>query len=193
MHPTYTFDAFELDPARRSLMRTSGEPVPLGGKAFDALLCLIEHAGHVVTRDTLSQALWPTTVVEDNNLTQTIQGLRRALGDTGPRHRYIVTVPRRGYQFVANVSVRLATNAVTRREAALAGRAQAPRRAHPVLLIAGAISIALNVLLFALIAFWGIHRSDPPLRAAAVAAPAAAPVKSAWPIVERDKRELSTL
>jgi DNA-binding winged helix-turn-helix (wHTH) protein len=57
-----------LDPARRRLTRSSGESVVITAKAFDALICLIEHAGEVVSRATLSKTPWPNTVVEDNNL-----------------------------------------------------------------------------------------------------------------------------
>jgi DNA-binding winged helix-turn-helix (wHTH) protein len=100
---TYHFDGFVLDPTRRRLMRNSGDPVAIQAKAFDALVCLVERAGEVVPRGVLTKALWPTTVVEDNNLSQTIRALRNALGDTGTEHRYVVTVPRRGYQFTAHV------------------------------------------------------------------------------------------
>jgi DNA-binding winged helix-turn-helix (wHTH) protein len=197
MH-TYAFGAFELDPARRSLTRTSGQPVALGGKAFDALVCLIEHAGEVVTRDTLSSVLWPTTEVEDNNLSQTIQALRRALGDTGPRHLYIATVPRRGYQFVANVTARQSVSqryrdSDTAKAGALPTPAKPPLRQHgvrSVVLIAGATSIALNLLFLALLMFSNSHRDDPSQPAAA-SARSPAPVKPAKWIAERDKRELS--
>ena len=132
MQAPCTFADFELDPARRSLTRSSGETVVIGAKAFDALVCLIAHAGDVVTRDTLSRTLWPTTVVEDNNLSQTIQALRRALGDAGPEHRYVVTVPRRGYQFVAQIAAR----------ADVAMKARRKRwPAHPALLVAAGISL----------------------------------------------------
>jgi len=105
MSRTYAFGAFVLDPAHRLLKRSSGEPVAITAKAFDALVCLVEHAGQVVPRAALLRALWPNTIVEDNNLSQAIAAARRALGDHGPRHRYVATVPRRGYQFVADVRV----------------------------------------------------------------------------------------
>lgn len=179
MH-TYAFGAFELDPARRSLTRASGEPVALGGKAFDALACLLGHAGEVVSRDTLSSALWPTTVVEDNNLSQTIQALRRVLGDTGPEHRYIVTVPRRGYQFVAQMTPLPAV-----RMTSLRARWW---RTHPALLVAAGISLAVNLICLALLAFWSVHRHDSPRAGTVVAAPAEPAKWPAW----RDTRELST-
>ena len=97
------FGDFRLDPERRLLtdLRT-GEPVAIRGKVFDALLYFAMHPGVVVPRDTLTRELWPRTVVEDNNLNKLIAALRRALG-ADAEHRYVVTVPGRGYQFVAPV------------------------------------------------------------------------------------------
>lgn len=92
----HEFGDFRLDPARRSLERTNGRRVALTGKAFDALVCLLVHAGQPVSRKTLMRELWPDRVVEENNLTQAIAVLRRTLGDD-----YIVTLPGRGYQLVA--------------------------------------------------------------------------------------------
>ena len=102
----YEFGGFLLDAAQRSLLRTTGETVTVGPKAFDALVYLVEHAGQVVERGDLAAALWPRAVVEDNNLSQTILALRRALGDAESGQRFVVTVPRRGYQFVAEVTRR---------------------------------------------------------------------------------------
>lgn len=94
---------FRLDSRRRRLMRGDGAVVPLSGKAFDALAYLVQHAGRLVPRAELTKALWPTTVVEDNNLNVTISTLRRALGDEPGEQRYLVTVAGRGYQLVADV------------------------------------------------------------------------------------------
>ena len=94
----YEFGDFRLEPHRRLLSRTSGEPIAVTGKAFDALVYLVEHAGGLVTRAALSEFLWPAIVVEENNLTQAISVLRRALGEG-----FIATVARRGYQFTAPV------------------------------------------------------------------------------------------
>ncbi len=103
----YEFGGFVLDPERRLLAREGGDPITITGKAFDALVHLVRRAGQVVTRNELADALWPDTVVEDNNLSQTISQVRKALGDAeeaGPR--FIATVPRRGYQFIAKVRLR---------------------------------------------------------------------------------------
>ena len=95
---TYEFGDFRLDPARRRLERKNGESVPLNAKAFDALLHLVEHAGEPVSRKLLTEALWPNRIVEENNLTQAISSVRRALGDG-----YVATLAGRGYQFVAEI------------------------------------------------------------------------------------------
>lgn len=99
----YVFGPFQLEPAARLV--TSGPertPVAIKGKAFDALVLLVTHAGTLVTRSVLIEALWPRSVVEENSLNKLIASLRRGLGESDD-HRYIVTVQGRGYQFVAPV------------------------------------------------------------------------------------------
>jgi TolB-like protein/DNA-binding winged helix-turn-helix (wHTH) protein/Flp pilus assembly protein TadD len=99
----YEFGPFRIDAVKRVLLR-EGEIVPLTSKSLDTLLVLVEHSGQVVTKDDLMKTLWPDTVVEENNLTQQISMLRKALGERANEHRYVVTVPGRGYSFVAEVS-----------------------------------------------------------------------------------------
>jgi TolB-like protein/DNA-binding winged helix-turn-helix (wHTH) protein/Tfp pilus assembly protein PilF len=98
----YEFGPFRLDPVRRVLLR-EGEIVPLTPKAFDTLLALIENSDRVIEKDELMKTLWPDTIVEERNLAVNISSLRKALGETATDHRYIVTVPGRGYRFAANV------------------------------------------------------------------------------------------
>lgn len=100
----YEFGDFRLEPARRALTHRDGRAVEITAKAFDALVCLVERAGTVVTRAQLTQALWPRTVVEDNSLNKLIAALRRALDDHQEGH-YVVTLQSRGYQFVADVRI----------------------------------------------------------------------------------------
>ena len=89
----YEFGNFRLDPSHRTLEGSGGIAVALTAKPFDALVYLVEHAGVAVSRKALTNALWPDTVVEDNNLTQAISALRGVLGNG-----YIATLPGRGYQ-----------------------------------------------------------------------------------------------
>jgi DNA-binding winged helix-turn-helix (wHTH) protein/TolB-like protein/lipoprotein NlpI len=100
----YEFGDFRLDAARRLLTARDGRVVPLTPKPFETLLYLVRHSGAVLDKDELMQAVWPDTVVEENNLSQSISALRRALGEKPGQHRYIVTVPGRGFRFVAPVS-----------------------------------------------------------------------------------------
>ena len=100
----YEFGEFVLDTDRQTLAR-SGEPgIPLAGKAYDTLLYLVTHPGEALDKDRLLAALWPGTVVEENSLTQVISTLRPLLGEVRGEHRYILTLPRKGYRFVAPVS-----------------------------------------------------------------------------------------
>jgi TolB-like protein/DNA-binding winged helix-turn-helix (wHTH) protein/Tfp pilus assembly protein PilF len=94
------FGSYRLDTVSRELHGADDAPVPLTGKAFDTLLCLVERHERIVGKDELIAAVWPGRVVEENNLTQAISALRRALGaDAG----VIVTVPGRGYRFAGEL------------------------------------------------------------------------------------------
>jgi DNA-binding winged helix-turn-helix (wHTH) protein len=101
----FEFGDFRLDGRRRLLSHRDGAAVSLTAKAFDTLVYLVEHEGIVLPKDELMRALWADTVVEENNLNQNISILRRALGEHRGDHRYIATVPGRGYQFVAKVRI----------------------------------------------------------------------------------------
>ena len=99
---SYEFDLFCLIPSEHQLLR-EGTPVPLPPKTFETLVLLVENNGHLIEKEELMRRLWPDTFVEEANLTHHIWTLRKALGDTGNGQRYIQTVPRRGYRFVADV------------------------------------------------------------------------------------------
>jgi TolB-like protein len=100
----YEFGDFRLFAAERRLMtRTGGRQIELTQKALDALHFLVQHPGELLDKSTLMAAVWPSVVVEENNLNQVVSTLRRALGDGSSGRRFIVTVPGRGYQFVAPV------------------------------------------------------------------------------------------
>src|SRR5258708_38956260 len=97
----YEFGDFRIDTARRLLLAGDGLARSLAPKAFDTLLYMVEHSDVLLHKDALMKAIWPDTVVEENNLNQNISILRRVLGGSRQEHRYIVTVPGRGYRFVA--------------------------------------------------------------------------------------------
>jgi DNA-binding winged helix-turn-helix (wHTH) protein len=100
----YEFGDFRLDANRRTLRSLAYDvPIRVAAKVFDTALFLVEHPGEVLPKARLLAHLWPGLVVEENNLTQAISDLRRALGETRGENRYVATVPRRGYQFVAEV------------------------------------------------------------------------------------------
>jgi len=99
----YEFGNFRLDTGKRVLSDRQGAPISLTPKVYDTLAYLVQHAGAVLDKEELLRAVWPGTAIEENNLTQNISQLRRILGERTGDHRYIVTVPGRGYEFVAKV------------------------------------------------------------------------------------------
>jgi DNA-binding winged helix-turn-helix (wHTH) protein/tetratricopeptide (TPR) repeat protein len=101
----YEFGPFRIDITDRVLFRDT-MPVPLTPKAFDTLLVLVEAAGRILEKDDLMKMVWPDTIVEENNLTQNVSALRKALGQGVGEKPYIETLPRRGYRFVAAVRER---------------------------------------------------------------------------------------
>jgi DNA-binding winged helix-turn-helix (wHTH) protein/Tfp pilus assembly protein PilF len=98
----YEFDDYQVDVKRRLLLR-AGNVIPITPKVFEMLLVLLGNQGKLVEKDDLMKMLWPDSFVEEGNLSQTISVLRKALGEKLNDHRYIVTVPGRGYRFVADV------------------------------------------------------------------------------------------
>src|SRR6266498_2326675 len=98
---SYEFGPFRLD-ARERLLLHDEEIVPLSPKTFDMLVALVENSGHLLEKNELMQTLWPDTFVEEGSLAQNISLLRKAL-DESESQKFIETVPRRGYRFVASV------------------------------------------------------------------------------------------
>ena len=98
----YEFGPFRVDPRERQLIR-NGEVVPLRPKVFDILLLLVQNSGHVLTKDDVMRQVWSNTAVEEGNISRTISTLRTVLGEGPSEHRYIETIPWRGYRFIANV------------------------------------------------------------------------------------------
>ena len=146
------FGSFRLD-ARMRELRDGGVPVVLTAKAFDVLLVLLRNRDRVVGRDELLSTVWAGRVVEENNLTQAISALRRAFGADAHDHRYIVTVPGRGYRFVAEVEEDAGAIPAPRPAAdAPASRRRFPRVAAAPLLLAAAVAIF----------WWSRHGAPPP-------------------------------
>jgi DNA-binding winged helix-turn-helix (wHTH) protein/Tol biopolymer transport system component len=98
----YEFAEFRLDETERRLMR-GDKTVPLTPKVCDTLLYLVQNAGRIIEKDEFLNALWPGTFVEEANLAVNVSTLRKALGEAPDSNRYIETIPRRGYRFVAEV------------------------------------------------------------------------------------------
>ena len=99
----YEFGPFRLNAAEGQLLR-DGEVVDLTPKAFEALVLLVENRGHLINKEDLMKALWPDTFVEEANLAHHVWRLRKVLDDSKDGERYIETVPKRGYRFVAPVT-----------------------------------------------------------------------------------------
>lgn len=99
---SYVFGPFRLDPGNRQLTR-EGEPVELNARYFDALALLVAEQGRLVTKDRFLDEVWRGVPVTDEALTQCIKTLRKQLGDDAARPRFIETVPKHGYRFIANV------------------------------------------------------------------------------------------
>ncbi|MBA4094801.1 MAG: transcriptional regulator [Candidatus Accumulibacter sp.] len=97
---SFRFDAFRLDPADRQLTR-NGAPVELNARYLDALMLLVRERGQLVTKDHFLAEVWRGVPVTDEALTQCIATLRRQLGDSAAQPRFIETVPKHGYRFIA--------------------------------------------------------------------------------------------
>jgi DNA-binding winged helix-turn-helix (wHTH) protein/TolB-like protein len=152
------FGPFELDPVRR-ILRRDAEAVALAGKPMELLLVLLEHRDRVVEREELLSTVWRDLVVEEANLTQTVSVLRRVLGEGAGENAYIVTVPGRGYRFVAEVRAA--------GERPDSGPPRPARRwSHPVVLVLAALTVA--VLALSILPGWR-ERPSPPADTGAMA------------------------
>ena len=98
----YEFGAFRLDPSERLLLR-EGQTVQLAPRVLDTLIALIESSGRLVDKEELITKLWPDTFVEEATLARNISDLRKALGESPGDPKFIETVPKRGYRFIAAV------------------------------------------------------------------------------------------
>lgn len=97
------FGDFRLDLEEHCLFRSDGTEVPMTPRVFETLRYLVEHAGRVMDKNTIMEAVWADCLVEENNLAQAISKLRHVFGEKTAAPRYIATVPGRGYRFIADV------------------------------------------------------------------------------------------
>ena len=98
------FGAYRLLPIQFLLLE-GDKPVPLGSRALEILIALLERPGELVTKQELMDRVWPNVFVEPANLTVHISALRRALRDGRDGNRFIINIPGRGYRFVASIHV----------------------------------------------------------------------------------------
>ena len=169
MTPTralYEFGDFALDVGQQRLLRRdTGEAIPLAGKVFDTLLYLVEHAGEPLDKDVLLHSIWPGVIVEENSLTQNVSTLRQVLGEARGENRYIATISRKGYRFVAKVTRRdepASPNIAEASAASPSGAAPPPARRRIGLIPAGAgvLTVAIAAIAWFLIRFG--PRASPP-------------------------------
>ncbi|HEX6177415.1 MAG TPA: winged helix-turn-helix domain-containing protein, partial [Thermoanaerobaculia bacterium] len=99
----FAFGPFTLDPAGAELRR-GGEPIALRPKCFDLLVYFVQHPGRVISKDELMREIWGDVIVDEGTINRTVTALRASLGDESDDPRYIQTVPRRGYKFIAAVA-----------------------------------------------------------------------------------------
>ena len=171
--PVLAFDRFYIVSRQRLLFGSDGVPVPLPSRAFDTLLFLVEHPNQLVDKQTLMKAVWPNVIVEENNLNQNISIVRRALGEAPGEHRFVITVPGRGFRFAPLVkqldagSVGALQPAPGTQATAIAERRTNPRRSWLwITSIAASAAVAFGI-------YFLVHLPVGPaqLRAASVAVP----------------------
>jgi len=143
----YRFEGLEVD-LRAGEVRKNGEKVKLQEQPLQILAMLLERPGEIVTREEIQKKLWPTdTFVEfDHSINAAIQRLRQALGDSADRPRFVETMARRGYRFIAPVDVGAG---LAPPSGASVSRRTAPLRKHWVVAVAGGAVVAVVAVLLA--------------------------------------------
>jgi TolB-like protein/DNA-binding winged helix-turn-helix (wHTH) protein/Tfp pilus assembly protein PilF len=168
---SYEFGPFSADPIKRLLWR-NGEPVPLAPKALETLLALIESRERVLTKDELLKQVWGDTIVEEGGLTKNVSLLRKALGEKPDTHQYIVTVPARGYQFVADVREMSGTDDESRADGPIgAENGSGPGRSFSAprwLAFAGLAALAVGTITYVLHVARAIGPGPPAITSLAV-------------------------
>jgi DNA-binding winged helix-turn-helix (wHTH) protein/TolB-like protein/tetratricopeptide (TPR) repeat protein len=193
----YAFGNFVLERSQQRVLRSDGSELSLTPRLFSALLLFVENADALLEKDALMLALWPGLVVEENNLSQTISSLRRALGDEPPGSRYIQTVARRGFRFIADVTALPnvdslaaapppadASPAPVEQRAVLHDRRHSDKRRWLSLALAGSAAAGLGGALW-----WGWRRPAPAVTDAA-ALPATLAVLPFKPLAAESRDDL---
>ena len=154
----YQFGEFTVDCDQKVLLR-NGSPLPLAPKVFDTLFILISNNGRLVEKDELIKQLWPNSFVEESNLTFNIQQVRKILGDNAREPRFIETVARRGYRFIAEVTRTQPNSAATVESEKLSAVEFIPALNKPYLPVA----LASSVLFVAAVVFasWFVKSRSP--------------------------------
>ena len=99
-----SFGPFRLLPTQ-FLLLDGDEQVPIGGRALEVLIVLLERPGELVSKQELIARVWPNTLVDPTNLAVHVSALRRRLRDGRDGNRFIINIPGRGYRFVASVEI----------------------------------------------------------------------------------------
>ena len=145
----YEFGPYRLDASERVLLR-DGLPVTLLPKYLETLLVLVERVGHVVEKEELLDKVWPGVFIEEGNLARHIFNLRQVLGDSPDGRKYIETVPRRGYRFIAAVREDGASAALERASPASLtaepGASHTPKRSARLWLLALSAVLAVTAM-----------------------------------------------
>jgi DNA-binding winged helix-turn-helix (wHTH) protein len=155
--PGYRFGPFELD-ARSRELRKHGIRIKLQDQPCMILMLLLERAGEVVTREEIQNHLWSDSTFVDfeNAINSAVRRLRDALGDTAENSRFVETLARRGYRFVAPVSSKPEATPEAAPEAAQAPLVVSARRSRRAIIVAAVALVALGVAL----ALWLVHGSS---------------------------------
>ena len=146
----YRFGEFTVDGDQKVLLRNDS-PLPLAPKVFDTLLILVDNGGRLVEKQELMNRLWPDSFVEESNLTFNIQQLRKALGDNARQPRFIETVARRGYRFIAQVNGNSALPSAATNELSTSAALSLPASKRSYLSIA---ALSIFVVASVAIALW---------------------------------------
>jgi eukaryotic-like serine/threonine-protein kinase len=167
----YRFGQFLIDPSERLLLRDDTS-IALTPKAFDLLVLLVENAGHLLEKELLMNRLWSDTFVEEANLSNNISLLRKALGEGENGTRYIETIPKRGYRFIADVELPYDATSAARDKTIISVRHQTPElpkvAATPAhswtrkQLIVGPVAILMGIIAVVIAIGRSPDRTSPP-------------------------------